>query len=72
MAQRTVVKKRKTKLALQMLQKLMHIPTGKSEPKNPTNFVLRMNILKSMIKSRLLWDSALRGTYVKAKHGELK
>ena len=43
--------------------------------KNATLFVKRQQALNQRLRdyeSRPLWDSATRGTYVKARHGELK
>lgn len=39
--------------------------------KYTSQFVKRMRALKERIKSRLLWNSAKIGTYIKADHGEI-
>lgn len=39
--------------------------------KKLTKFVKRMNELNSRIVYRILWNSQERGTYIRAKHGEL-
>jgi hypothetical protein len=35
-------------------------------------FVKRMNAIKARIVYKMLWNSSKNGTYIKAKHGNLK
>lgn len=44
-----------------------------AQKKAPTEFVKRMRALdKRAAKKTVLWDSQQQGTYVRAKHGELR